>query len=116
VIGLSRADFALQYRVGAVAFLALAGATLVFSWIYGKHTERVVAAIEMCTSSLPTKWQTSLLDHLRAGATGVQALRRPHIYVNLALLSLLQWACMCTCIWISLAAVGQYLTLIASLA
>lgn len=115
VIGLAGAELAPQYRSVGIAFLVIAAVTLSIIWVYGAHTDRFVEFVRRCTVWLPTRLQSLLLDQLTAGASGVHALRSPRAFAVLAIMSLLQWGCMCACIWISLAAVGDPQAVVASL-
>lgn len=110
LIGLTRGELEPAYRVAALLSLGVAAATLVVSWIYAVHTERVVSMVESAAASLPGRWRHFLVDHLRAGAAGMHVLRRPSELLGLMSISLLQWVFMCGCVWISLAAIGHYMS------
>lgn len=114
-IGLAGAGLAPQYRAVGIGFLFIALFTLAVIWLYGTHTEAFVAFVRRCTTWLPARLHALLLDQLTAGASGVRALRDPYSFAMLAIMSLVQWGCMCACIWISLMAVGQHLPVLASL-
>ena len=115
VIGLAGPGLAADYRSVGLLFLVIAVVTLSVIWVYGAWTEAFVAFVGRVTAWLPSRVHTWLLSQLNAGAAGVHALRNPISFLMLAVVSLVQWACMCACIWISLAAVGEYLPALAAL-
>lgn len=115
-LGISTAGLESHYRSAGTLFMAAAGAAMLMLWFYGAHTDIFLRAVAHCTRRLPPRWQAQLLGQLEAGAPGVQALSRPGRYIRLTALSIAQWSCMCACVWISLAAVGQLLSPVAALA
>lgn len=116
IIGLAGNDLAVHFRAVGLTFVLIAIITLAVLWLYASRTESFLNLARRLASILPAAWQQRLIDQLEAGAAGVQVLRRPASYLQLALLSLLQWSCMCACTWISVAAIGHQLTVVAALA
>lgn len=116
IIGLAGNDLAVHFRAVGLTFVLIAIITLAVLWLYASRTEWFLNFARRLTSILPAAWQQRLIDQLEAGAAGVQVLRRPASYLRLAVISLLQWSCMCACTWISVAAIGHQLTVVAALA
>lgn len=102
-----------RYGIICAVVVVCAGIAL---WSYAAHTQRFIAAVGRVLRILPQSIQARIVDQLKAGATGLQILRETRRFWLLATLSLLQWACMCLCTWISLAAIGQFVHPIAALA
>jgi len=115
-LGIASAGLEPHYRSAGALFMAAAGASMIVLWFYGAHTDIFLRMVACCTRMLPPRWQAHLLGQLEAGAPGVQALSRPGRYIRLTALSIAQWSCMCACVWISLAAIGQLLSPVAALA
>jgi len=82
--------------------VGLAGGVVVFA----RWTEQCVSLIQVLTRHLPDKLEKGILDSLRNGARGLQALNHTDLLIKTLLTSIAQWACMWLCIWISLAALG----------
>lgn len=105
-----------DYRwIGTVLAVASGGACVAL-WLYATHTEIFIRLIRGMTSFVRPTWQQRIVDQLEAGAMGLQILRQPGRYLQLAGISIVQWSFMCFCTWISLAAVGESLPPIAALA
>ncbi|MDH3636998.1 MAG: flippase-like domain-containing protein [Gammaproteobacteria bacterium] len=82
--------------------VALTGGVLVFA----RWTERCIVFTRFFTRHLRTALERKLLDSLRRGAVGLQALNHSDLLLQTLLISVAQWACMLLCVWISLAALG----------
>ena len=116
IVGLLGTDLAGQYRAVGLAFAIAALLACAALWIFATHSEWFIAFAQRTTAFVPAGMRERLLEQLRAAAAGADILRQTHQYAMLALLSLLQWICMWACTWISLAAVGLYVSPTAALA
>ena len=116
LVGVFGTELSAQYRAVGLFFAAMAFTACCSLWLYAKHTDKFIATVQRALWFLPQAFQHRIVDQLRAGAAGVQILRRPSRYARLAGISLLQWSFMCACAWISLAAIGQFVPAVAALA
>jgi uncharacterized protein (TIRG00374 family) len=116
LVGVFGTELSVQYRVVGLVFAAMALTACVALWLYARHTDKFIASVQRSLSFLPPALTHRIVDQLRAGSAGVQILRQPSRYAQLAGLSLLQWSFMCACTWISLAAIGQFTPPVAALA
>ena len=82
--------------VGGIAFVLL----------YVLRPQLILRLAGRMTSALPEKWTDSLLAQLEAGASGAAALRSPRQMIVIFGLTLLQWAMMWACVWLSIQSVG----------
>lgn len=118
IIGLAAllgTEFPPEVRAVGAFFIALGIGTLALLWLYAVRTELCLDLLAGLTAWLPQGLRQKLLDHARAGAHGLDSLRNPRRCIGVVLLSMSQWACMCACTWISLAAVGLSLPAVAAL-
>jgi len=105
-----------HYRTLGLTFAAAAIMMAAALCVYAAYTEAFIRAAERAISFLPVGLRERIVNQLRAGAAGLQILRQPGRFIQLAGMSLLQWTFMCACVWISLAAIGQYVSVGAALA
>jgi uncharacterized protein (TIRG00374 family) len=95
----------------ALSLLALAGLTFL---VLRPRTAR--AAWQRLAPAVPRQIHKFLLDQLAVIASGTAAIGRPGIYARILILSVLQWACMLACAWMSLHAVGLQVPVTAAMA
>lgn len=89
------------WMIGAGVAVATA-----FAIAYVRWTSAVVELLRHLTVIFPASWRERLLHQVRIGAQGLHALREPALLVKIISLSLIQWAFMWGCIYLSLAALG----------
>jgi uncharacterized protein (TIRG00374 family) len=114
IVSITSGGFAPRYRAAGAALIAVAVIALLALWFYATHTARLIQFARVCTNILPSGLQGRILEQLEVGALGAQAVRRPTMYLQLSVVTLLQWSCMYACTWISLKAVGLSLPAVAS--
>lgn len=85
--------------IGAGVLLAAA-----FAIVYVLWTPAVLRALGRGLGFLPGRWRDRLLEQVRVGALGLEALRAPALLARVVALSLVQWAFMLGCIYLSLIA------------
>jgi uncharacterized protein (TIRG00374 family) len=88
----------------AMGFIGLAG--IVFIAVFVAWPERVLAATSSLTRVLPAALGRAVVAQLRASADGAAVLREPKRMLVIVALTLLQWALMWGCVFVSVAAVG----------
>jgi uncharacterized protein (TIRG00374 family) len=114
IVSITSGGFAPRYRAAGAALIAVATVALLALWFYATHTAQLIRLARVSTSILPTRLQSRILEQLEAGALGAQAVRRPTMYLQLSLVTVVQWSCMYGCTWLSLKAVGLSLPPVAS--
>lgn len=96
-----------RYFSGAGMLAASGVLVLVMgAFLFSRYTEPALLLMEKCLARLPARVRQVILDQLRLGASGLQAIRSPRLIGLCLLISMLQWLMLLVCIWISLVAVG----------
>lgn len=87
---------------------------LVLFVVFVFRTEQCLALSERLLRPVPAALRGRILEHLRAGATGLHALRSASTIAILFGMSVLQWLFMFGCVWLSLYAMHLQLPLVAA--
>lgn len=78
---------------------------LIIAIAYATWTERFLSAIHRISSFLPDKLRQFVLPKLETVALGLHAMKHPRLLVGVVVTSILQWALVGVCIYVSLLAV-----------
>jgi uncharacterized protein (TIRG00374 family) len=87
-----------------IGLIGLAG--IAFVWLYVTRPEWVIRMVTILAAPLPKGFTHKVVAQLEAGTAGAAALRAPRRMVPIVTLTLLQWAMMFFCAWLSIRAVG----------
>jgi uncharacterized protein (TIRG00374 family) len=89
------------YLIGLIGLGGIA-----FVWLYVTRPEWVIRTVTMVMAPLPKGFTQRVVAQLEAGTAGAAALREPRRMALVMGLTLLQWAMMWLCAWLSIRAVG----------
>jgi len=87
--------------IGAVVAAVIAAMVL-----FVLKTDAVLAGLERTIVFLPAKMSAAIMRQLRIGVAGLQSLRSRRVLLVAGMTSVVQWAFIALCIWVSLSAVG----------
>ena len=87
--------------IGAVVAAVIAAMVL-----FVLKTDAVLAGLERTIAFLPAKISAAIMRQLRIGVAGLQSLRSRRVLLVAGMTSVVQWAFIALCIWVSLSAVG----------
>lgn len=87
--------------IGAVVAAVIAAMVL-----FVLKTDAVLAGLERTIAFLPAKMSAAIMRQLRIGVAGLQSLRSRRVLLVAGMTSVVQWAFIALCIWVSLSAVG----------
>ena len=85
------------FIIAALTILAFAIAVVLVT-----HTDKAISALRSLMSYLPERITVGILTQLEAASHGLESVIRPRLLTRVILNSVLQWALMGVCIWLSL--------------